>query len=444
MGLYDQRGYLFSDIDLRATVEHQRSVLQAEVDSLEQNRLLNTSEQDLIDYFVEKYTVEPPVLLRDDMTADQRETKVDARHHGHRLISDTSRPFYIPGQQIDIEIPFTGEANLFKAQASTFSSAPPQGRVSNQTLILSYQIPHDMDQDIKPQLERQLQEIEKHLEWIRNDLRGYNNSIAGVAETAIRKRRDRLLANQGRVAALGIPLKVRGEAPKTYAAPAIRKKVAPTLPKASTAPFEPEPTMSMEHYEHVLTVVHNMTQMMERSPSTFATMGEEVLRDHYLVQLNGQFEGQATGETFNAAGKTDILLRIEGKNAFIGECKFWKGAKGYRETIDQLLSYQSWRDTKTAILVFSRNRDTSKVLEEIKKSTEVHPHYKRTIPWKKESGFRFVMHHPSDANRELIMTVLVFDIPDSTTDDPPKKDSPAKKKRHPLSSPHDDSHAKEC
>ncbi len=169
--------------------------------------------------------------------------------------------------------------------------------------------------------------------------------------------------------------------------------------------------MNMEHYEHVLTVIQNMTQMMERSPSTFATMGEEVLRDHYLVQLNGQFEGQATGETFNAAGKTDILLRIDGKNSFIGECKFWKGAKGYSETIDQLLSYQSWRDTKTAILVFNRNRDTSKVLEEVKTTTEAHPNYKRTLNWKHESGFRFVMHHPTDANRELTMTVLVFDIP---------------------------------
>lgn len=169
--------------------------------------------------------------------------------------------------------------------------------------------------------------------------------------------------------------------------------------------------MSIEHYQYVLTVVQSMTQVMERSPSTFVTMGEEALRDHYLVQLNGQFEGQATGETFNAAGKTDILLRINGKNVFIGECKFWKGAKGYGETIDQLLSYQSWRDTKTAILIFNRNRDTSKVLEEIKSATEAHPNYKRTLKYKHESGFRFVMHHPSDANRELTMTVLVFDIP---------------------------------
>lgn len=47
--------------------------------------------------------------------------------------------------------------------------------------------------------------------------------------------------------------------------------------------------MSSEHYEHVLTVVQNMTQVMERSPSEFANMGEEALRRHYLVQLNGHF-----------------------------------------------------------------------------------------------------------------------------------------------------------
>jgi hypothetical protein len=43
----------------------------------------------------------------------------------------------------------------------------------------------------------------------------------------------------------------------------------------------------------------NMGTMLERSPSAFAGMGEEHLRDHFLVQLNGHFEGNATGETFN-------------------------------------------------------------------------------------------------------------------------------------------------
>ncbi|MGN6314078.1 MAG: hypothetical protein ACTHMO_10035 [Rhodanobacteraceae bacterium] len=410
MGARD-RGYLFSDLDLRGVIDHQREQITKEVEGLESNRLLNTAEEDLIRYFVEKYTLEAPVLLRDEMTADQRETQVDARHHGNRWIRDASRPYYIPGQQIDIEIPFTGEGDLFKARASTYTSAPPRGRIAGQSLVLSFEIPHDMDQNIRPALDKELAEIEKYLGWVRHDVAGYNNGVRAMAETAIKKRKERLLANQGRVAALGIPLKVRPGAPQTYAAPTIRKKVTPTLPKASAAPYEPEPAMSMEHYEHVLSVIQNMTQVMERSPSTFATMEEEALRDHYLVQLNGQFEGQATGETFNAAGKTDILLRIDGKNVFIGECKFWKGTKVYQETIDQLLGYSSWRDTKTAILVFNKNKDTSKVLDEIKAASQAHQHCKRTLNWKHESAFRFVMHHPADTNRELTMTVLVFDIP---------------------------------
>jgi hypothetical protein len=31
------------------------------------------------------------------------------------------------------------------------------------------------------------------------------------------------------------------------------------------------------------------------------------------------FKGQATGETFNFQGKTDILIRVEGKNVSIAE-----------------------------------------------------------------------------------------------------------------------------
>ena len=94
-------------------------------------------------------------------------------------------------------------------------------------------------------------------------------------------------------------------------------------------------------------------------------MREEDLRQHFLVQLNGQYEGQASGETFNFEGKTDILIRAEGRNVFIAESKFWRGPESLRETIDQLLGYASWRDTKTAILIFNRQKNFSEVLAKI-------------------------------------------------------------------------------
>lgn len=68
-------------------------------------------------------------------------------------------------------------------------------------------------------------------------------------------------------------------------------------------------------------------------------MKEEDIRQQFLVQLNGHYEGQATGETFNYEGKTDILIRNQGKNIFIAECKFWSGAEALLDTITQILSY---------------------------------------------------------------------------------------------------------
>ena len=74
----------------------------------------------------------------------------------------------------------------------------------------------------------------------------------------------------------------------------------------------------MAEYEEILRIMKNIAQVMERSPHEFAGMGEETLRSHFLaVQLNGVYEGQATGETFNFEGKTDILIRVDGKNIFI-------------------------------------------------------------------------------------------------------------------------------
>ena len=55
------------------------------------------------------------------------------------------------------------------------------------------------------------------------------------------------------------------------------------------------------------------------------------------MNLNGHYD--ATGETFNAEGKTDILIRTDGRNVFIAKCKFWKGQKALHVAIDQMLGY---------------------------------------------------------------------------------------------------------
>ena len=99
--------------------------------------------------------------------------------------------------------------------------------------------------------------------------------------------------------------------------------------------------------------MESMSHVMERSPSAFDKINEEDVRVHFLVQLNGQFECGVSGETFNFGGKTDVLIRVGAKNIFVAACKYWHGEKGFLETVDQLLGYLSWRDTKAAVIVFN-------------------------------------------------------------------------------------------
>jgi hypothetical protein len=117
-----------------------------------------------------------------------------------------------------------------------------------------------------------------------------------------------------------------------------------------------------------------------------------------------------TGETFNFQGKTDILIRAKGRNVFIAECKFWSGEKAYLETVDQLLSYLSWRDTKAAVVVFNRNAGFGAVLNKIMEATPKHPNCKRQMAKMDESTFRYVFGQPNDANHEIILTVMAFDV----------------------------------
>jgi hypothetical protein len=227
----------------------------------------------------------------------------------------------------------------------------------------------------------------------------------------INERREKLLKEQDLAASLGVPMRKRDGMPETYSVPVARKKLAIQFPPASNQPFKPEPALEMQAYEQILAMVSSMALVLERSPKTFAGMKEEDLRTHFLVTLNAHYEGRATGETFNYDGKTDILIRENGRNVFIAECKFWRRPEGLGETIDQLLGYASWRDTKTAIILFNRNKNLSGVLEKIPDAISSHPHFKQQLDYQNETGFRFVFRQKNDLSRDITVSVLVFDVP---------------------------------
>lgn len=402
---------LFSQYDLSNILENRAAKMAKEIDNIDANRLLNTSVDDWCDYFESEYEIEVPQIKQDEINIDQNEANVDLRHNPNYHVSDRSRPTLARGTEVVVYIPFDGDAELFKCRPSAFNFAPPHAEVRSGELVLSFASIELTADAIKSALTRELGEIRQWLGRIEQNVRPFNEALRQTAKQRIEKRREKLLKDQGLVADLGFPIRRRNDAPTTYAAPEVQRKVRVAKPGAAAEPFKPEPTLPAEDYDHILTVVSNMVAVMERSPHAFRGMREEDLRQHFLVQLNGQYEGQATGETFNFEGKTDILIRSDGRNIFIAECMFWEGPKSLEKKLDQLLGYACWRDTKTAILVFNRTKNLSAVLAKIPDVVKAHPNYKREQGYKAETGFRFVLRHRDDPNRELVLTVLAFEVP---------------------------------
>ena len=403
---------LFSQHSLYEVLRAQERTMFEEIDSFEGNRLLNTSVDDLCDYFEQRYRIEPPRLRDAEITVDQNEVPVDVSHDRARVIFERSRPFYLKGTEVSFFVPVDGEEDCFKFRPSTAIVGPPLGLVRERELVLTYTRRDHDAAAVRSQFDRELAEIRSNLEWMARDLAPFNESVREKAKGRINARREKLLKDEGLPAGLGYRLRPRHDAPQTYVAPSVRRKTTPSLPPpASAARFVPEPTLDMQEYEHILSVVSNMVAVMERSPKAFRGMVEEDLRQHFLVQLNGHYEGQATGETFNFEGKTDILIRAERKNVFIAECMFWRGPESLKKKIEQLLGYTSWRDTKVAILIFNREKNFSAVIGKIPEVVESHPNFKRRLPYTSETGFRFILHHRDDKNRELILTVFTFEVP---------------------------------
>jgi hypothetical protein len=400
---------LFCEGDLSATLRAQVEKLRAEIDGFASDYILKVSFDDLTNHLADKFHMESISLLKDDIhIGDSGDITVDMSHD----FRYGGQATHVPATFAEFVVPFTGNPVVFRLKPSTYNYNPPRAKIIGQELHLRYTNVEHNATAMRAGFDNDLKNIEQFLQWGNGDIQRYNQDLGQTVRQQLNYRKEKFLKDKGLVEALGFPIKARDGGAQTYPAPVTRKKLPIQRPTVASGAFKPEPRLEMEHYEHILSVISSMVQVMERSPQAFAKMGEEDLRTQMLVQLNGHYEGQATGETFNYEGKTDILIRSEGRNIFIGECKIWKGAEIFKATVDQLLGYAAWRDTKTAIILFNRNKNTSAVISQIPDLVKEHANFKREIAsYKHESGFRFILHHRDDKNHELTLTVLIFDVP---------------------------------
>jgi len=312
---------------------------------------------------------------------------------------------------ITFALPFAGPKWLLECRPNTCTCNPPRAETSGNELRWTFATENRTPEQVRSLFDTQVTSVVQYAGWVNEMVRHWNQNLRALIEPAFRERKQRLTKGTAFAQSFGLPVRTRNASQQPIPVPIVRKHIEITKPSAALTPKEQAYVLNEAVYEEILANLRNMNTVLERNPSAFQSMDEESLRWHFLVQLNNNFESGATGETFSKKGKTDIYLPADNHAAFIAECKFWSGSASYLPIIDQLLSYLTWRDSKTAILLFVRNKDFGAVTGQIVSLTASHSNHVKFLGEKHPGEFRSLMRSPNASNEFLTMTVMCFHLP---------------------------------
>jgi len=413
-------GQLFSKRLFSDESRSLRNAIIEEIQKYDLNSILTSSTEELVNYFESRYSMKAPELRLDEKHLKDTPKEVISNERmrdpwGDGIINVNQD--YI---EFTVCIPFDGDASLLDIQPTSYAhnmSKQINATIQGQEIHLFYkERSKDSQTDFSSIYESDIGLIEKNIQFLTKDAEEFNRELPNLIRLKIEERKQIAEKNQSIIQSFKIPIKKREDIPETYNIPEIRRK--PNIIAESQKPntFTPEPALAIEEYENILNIVKDMALAMERSPETFFSLKEEDIRNFFLILLNGHYQGNATGETFNGNGKTDILIRHKNANVFIAECKFWKGQKELLKAIDQLLGYVTWRDTKVSIILFNKNPDSSSILAKSDGAIKQHKNFKTEYELSSDElknnetilGYKFT--HPSDPDKEVFLSLLVFQI----------------------------------
>jgi hypothetical protein len=257
---------LFNKYELYGVVQSQTEAVKKHVRGIPANTLLNASEHDLIASDVEEFRLDVPTLKEDEIhIAESVETQIDVQYDPMRMVFDRSQPCLVPGTKTVIAVPFAGNPDFFRVRPQTHTLNPPRGNIGKNEILLTYTSTNHDGAAIKTEYQRAVSSIKDYLTWLAESAAQFNSQLEGLVTSQVKARKERLLADAGMTAAIGLPLRKREGMPVTYSVPVKRRAPKIMQPTVSEA-FKREPALANEEYEEILRIMTNMVRVMELSP----------------------------------------------------------------------------------------------------------------------------------------------------------------------------------
>jgi len=393
----------FYEISFRDYSANRLQQIAGEIKSKGKDYILSVNLDEYAEYLYQTHLLEPTVVDQQYVVGTPQKTKIRRYDHfGNQCGVDA---FKIP-----VKYNYTGTIDLWKCQPSnsyTMTSAAIDVTFSHVTFYIEM-----IEQDAE-KFNRERNNIYgsmvTNMPGVNTDAQHWNSSLKNFIDSTLKSQYNGYRKENNFFEA--IKANVNPNTQAIFTAPTIQKKPIPQ-PIAQNKEFKSEPSMDSKMYDDVLKIIYELGKSMEKKPSTYLNKGEEDLRDNFLLFLETRYNGTVgSAETFNQSGKTDIILKYEGNtNLFVAECKFWAGAKSLQKATDQLLGYLTWRDSKTALIIFVDNKNFSEVVSSATVSIEKHPNFKSKKGIRGDTSFSYEFSLPGDG-KSIFIELILFHFP---------------------------------
>jgi hypothetical protein len=406
---------LFCERRLSDTLEGLYTQGQQAVDGIPEGQFLALSDDAVVEHVVSKLQIQPLQIYEDAIEARDQESRLDVSGWYRQRGIETAEPKWVPSLRITAFVPYSGDEWLWDMRPSTWGASSPRATVRLRDgkgigqLEIAIEFPTQTEPErFKKVLDEQLSDLRFYIGHQQKDIEAAMQSLPGRVREAVTRRRKRLESHAAVRKVLNIPLRKRDGAP-TLQPPPIQRKLVRPLPPVPASP--PEYGIRDEDYEHILGVVRHEGRTFESTPATFAVHDEEELRDIILAHLNGHYNGVATAEAFRKCGKTDIRIEVENRAAFVAECKVWHGEKELLEAVGQLLGYLTWRDCRTALVLF--NKDVSgfaAIQAKVPTILAKHSNQAGSVSTAQAGEWRYRFRSADDPGRLITVHVFLFNL----------------------------------
>ena len=320
--------------EIRYEEENREEIVKYELDNIDESEFYNKDIEHIKEeYYIRHHFEELPTILFNEPYLNEEP------NFGREM---TSFNAYIPLVGKNISLMYKPSSQYLCCSQYNATISEPENAICFPINIKNSNS-FDIDDLIEKTITDRRKNIETQYEYLKKDISLYNSKLKNFIDEEIDKLHSKLkLKNE-----------LQEKSKKSKYLKIIPKDISPIKivenkietindGKVANPTIKSVQTMILEEksYIQIIDTLNELSIYANRLPKSYFKLEEQDIRDQIINALNLKLKtATASGETFNAKGKTDIIIIDNKKIYFIAECKIWKGNKLFKEAIDQLLSY---------------------------------------------------------------------------------------------------------